>query len=295
MNQAFKKVGIMGKRHVEKVKETLLALIAYLDSDYELFLDNLTADATPDAAKLVSADHIVPKVELGKHVDIIIVIGGDGKLLKAAHVAVLHDTPILGINRGRLGFLADIKPDAFDKISTILQGDYIEDPRTLLHMHIQTGITQSAQGLALNDAVLLPGNLPHMVEYEIYIGDKFVCSQRADGLIVATATGSTAYSLSGGGPVLHPALNTFVIVPMFPHTLTSRPIIVDGDSEIRICLAESNKARPAMSCDGLDQIPVLPGDTIHLKKHAQSLRLIHPSDYDYYQNLRSKLGWGRKL
>lgn len=295
MPAPFKTLGIMGKRNVPKAKESVLALIERFKDTYTLYIDSLTGDNIPEAAAHMAPGHIVPKPQLGQHVDLIIVVGGDGKLLKAAHVAVLHNTPILGINRGRLGFLTDIKPDELNKIDAILEGEYTEEARDLIHMEINTGVTQKALGVALNDAVLLPGNLPHMVEYEIYIGNNFVCSQRADGLIISTATGSTAYALSGGGPIIHPASNAFVIVPMFPHALTSRPIVVDADSEITICLSEDNKVSPAMSCDGLDQMPVHPGDTIHITKHPNPLRLIHPSDYDYYENLRSKLHWGTKL
>jgi len=147
---------------------------------------------------------------------------------------------------------------------------------------------------ALNEIVLSPGNVAHMIEFEVLINDQFVYDQQADGLIIATPTGSTAYALSGGGPILHPSLNAVVLVPMFPHTLSNRPIVMDANSRISIKIAENNEATPFLSGDGLKRIALLLGNTIHISKKTEQLRLIHPVEYSYFENLRSKLRWQSK-
>jgi len=228
--------------------------------------------------------------------------------------------PVLGVNRGRLGFLADIHPgELYTKIGEILDGNYFEETRFLLtsfetgssslnDSQKKTTIPHSAQeskrvskhqtkngiklGDALNDIVLLPGEFAHMIEFSVYVNDQFICTQRADGLIVTTPTGSTAYALSGGGPILHPALDAIALVPMFPHTLSSRPIVVAGNSRIEIVISKDNETSPRISCDGEARIPILPGHQVQIHKKAQELRLVHPMDYNYFQTLRTKLHWG---
>ena len=155
--------------------------------------------------------------------------------------------------------------------------------------------TSLGQDDALNEVAIIPDAIPHMIEFEIYINDQFVCSQDSDGLIIATPTGSTAYALSGGGPILHPQLDAIVLVPMFPHSLNSRPIVVEGNSRITIIISPNNLTSPRISCDGRAYITTPPGCHINIHKKAQPLHLIHPVDYDYYEALRSKLHWGKKL
>jgi len=227
--------------------------------------------------------------------DLLIIVGGDGSLLSAARAAVKYDIPVLGVNRGRLGFLTDIHPDEINtKLQAILDGKYQEEPRFLLDGSIQQGSKLTPQADALNDIVLLAENAPNMMEFEIHINDKFVCHQRGDGLIVATPTGSTAYALSGGGPILHPTLDAIVIVAMFPHTFSSRPIVVEGNSEITLVMKNYDECQPCLSYDGQSRVAISPDDTVHIKKKQRALRLIHPLDYNYYEALRSKLGWEAK-
>lgn len=282
----FRKVALLGRQRVEGIEETLLALQDYLlQYPIEVVLEPDTAELIPD-----SDLPIFSKELLCRNCDLLIVVGGDGSMLNAAHIAINYGLPVLGINRGRLGFLTDIRPDELYKIDDVLAGKYIEEHRFLLEAEIHTGTTVK-KTLALNDVVLLPGNIAHMIEFEVSINGQVICTQRADGIIVATPTGSTAYALSGGGPILHPQLDALVLVPMFPHTLSSRPIVVKSDSEISITLSPLNEASPRVSCDGQQRIPIAPGGKIVIKKYPVMLRLIHPLDYNYYQTLREKLGW----
>jgi NAD+ kinase len=291
MKAKFQTVGIIAKRHITGLSDTLLTLINLLKSK------KLNVILETDTAELLSIKHGLPTLpheNLGKKCDLLIVIGGDGCMLSAAHTAAINNTPIIGINRGRLGFLTDIKPNEIDlKINSILQGNYREENRFLL----QTKLDDSAskQQLALNEVVLTAGESSHMIEFEIYINNDFMFSHRADGVIISTPTGSTAYSLSGGGPILHPNLDAIVMVPMFPHTLTSRPIVVDANQKIKITIAKNNKIPAYFSCDGKNYISVKPGKSFVIQKFTNPLKLIHPKEYNYFETLRSKLYWGQKL
>lgn len=285
----FQRIVLMGGRRQDAVQETLLSLRDFLQTrGYGVEFDETTA------SWLLGAQTGVPIAQLHEACDLLIVVGGDGSLLQAAKIAVPQSLPVLGVNRGRLGFLTDISPQEFDKIEQVLRGDYQEERRFLLHaeLHHQHEITERWE--ALNEIVLSPGNVAHMIDFEVAVDEQFVCDIRADGLIVATPTGSTAYALSGGGPILHPALNAMVLVPMFPHTLSNRPLVVAGDSEVSIHVTLNNEATPFVSADGQKRVPVALGDTLLIRKHPQQLRLIHPRDYQYFQTLRSKLGWQSK-
>lgn len=291
MSSQFKTVGIFGRVRNPRIKETLISLITYLDSINQNFLvDSETAGVLDDYS-----GKCVAKRDLSNMCDLIIVVGGDGSLLQAVHTVINDETPVLGINRGRLGFLTDILPSELQKIKDILEGQFIIEKRFLLTATVYAGSVKLGESDGLNEVALIPDLIPHMNQFEIYIDDKFVFSQESDGLIVATPTGSTAYALSGGGPILHPQLDAMVLVPMFPHTLSNRPIVVEGDKRITIIISPENTATPRVTCDGQAFINTPPGSYIHIFKKQQRLNLIHPIDYDYYATLRSKLHWGRKL
>lgn len=291
MTIAFKTIGIIGRLKNPGVKETLKTLIDYLRNlNQNIIVETETAESINDA-KLPTAH----RDQLGTLTDLIIVVGGDGSMLNAAHAVVNHETPVLGINRGSLGFLTDIHPTELEKIKAILHGEYNLEKRFLLTANIQLHGKTIGQGDALNEVALIPNTTPHMIEFEIYIDDQFVCSQNSDGLIIATPTGSTAYALSGGGPILHPQLDAIVLVPMFPHTLSSRPIVVEGNRRINIIVSPKNTASPRLSCDGQAYIGAPAGSHVTVSKKAELLHLIHPLDYNYYEALRSKLHWGKKL
>jgi NAD+ kinase len=215
-------------------------------------------------------------------------------LLTAARLASEKNLPVLGINRGRLGFLTDIKPDEFSEIEQIIKGYYREEKRFLLNADILSDKKVIHHQTALNDIVLLPGDVAHMIEFSIEIDGQLMCTQRADGLIVATPTGSTAYALSGGGPILHPQLDAVVLVPMFPHKLTSRPIVISGNSDIKISIDKTNETSPRLSADGEDYISLNTDHIIHIHKNKNPLTLIHPESYQYFSTLRTKLQWENK-
>lgn len=280
----------MGRIGVEGVPETLCALKDHLLSQKKHIVVEKNTATMMEQKNLT----IATSDELKKHADLLIVVGGDGSMLNAAHIAVPQDLPMLGINRGRLGFLTDIHPNDLDKIDEILDGKYQEEHRFLLEAIIEINNQTIAHNMALNDVVLLPGDVAQMIEFDVYINNEFVCSQRADGLIVTTPTGSTAYALSGGGPILQPQLSAIALVPMFPHTLTSRPIVVQNTSKIKTVVSENNDTSPYVSCDGQNRIAVSPGGEIQIHKKAKQLRLIHPNDYNYYDTLRKKLDWGKR-
>ena len=233
---------------------------------------------------------------LGEICDLVIVVGGDGSLLGAARAMARHGTPVLGINRGSLGFLTDIRPDELEaKVGEVLDGRYCWRAASCSRLRCAAATEPIGQSDALNDVVLHPGKSTRMIEFELYIDGQFVCSQKADGLIVATPTGSTAYSLSAGGPIMHPKLDAIVIVPMYPHTLSSRPIVVDGNSELKVVVASDMQIYPLVSCDGQNHFTCAPGDTLTIRKKAQKLKLIHPLEHNYYEVCRTKLGWGSRL
>ncbi|MBR9913055.1 MAG: NAD(+) kinase [Gammaproteobacteria bacterium] len=288
----FKRIGLVGRPGSDRSHYTLQRLIQYLQSrGIDIILDDDIAKSLGEAP-LPSADGET----LGKTCDLVIVVGGDGSLLGAARSLAKYNVPLLGVNRGRLGFLTDITPeDIEDKVAEVLAGKYLMESRFLLDTSVVRQGKVIGGGDALNDVVIHPGRFIRMIEFELYIDGQFVYSQRSDGLIVSTPTGSTAYALSGGGPIMHPKLDAIVIVPMNPHTLSSRPIVVDGNSEIRINVGEHNRAYPHVTCDGQNHVVTNPGDEIHIHKKPHKLHLIHPLNHNFYETCRTKLGWGSRL
>ncbi|MHB1948357.1 MAG: NAD(+) kinase [Gammaproteobacteria bacterium] len=292
MTRLFKTIGIIGRIKTPGVKETLKALV-----DYLLSLNKKILIETESALSLNYPEPLltIEREQLGKNCDLLIVVGGDGSLLNAAHAVVEDEIPVLGINRGSLGFLTDILPTELEKIKDILDGKYLLEKRFLLTTTIKLQDDVIGHDDALNEVAIIPDAVPHMIEFEVYIDNKFVYSQDSDGLIIATPTGSTAYALSGGGPILHPQLDAIVLVPMFPHSLNNRPIVVEGNREITIIISPNKATSPRLSCDGRAYINTPPGSRVMIKKKAKLLHLIHPLDYNYYETLRSKLHWGKKL
>jgi NAD+ kinase len=232
---------------------------------------------------------------MGEDHDLIIVIGGDGSLLSAARLAVNVNTPVIGINRGRLGFLTDILPNEMEtQLGAVLNGHYEEEKRFLLHTRIFDEDHVYFEGDALNDVVLSRGKETHLIEFSVYVGQQLVSHYRSDGMILSTPTGSTAYALSAGGPIMHPHLNAIVLVPMFSHSLSSRPLVIDGEAKIELHISHFNESDLRISCDGHESRMVKPGQKVAVQKNHQHLRLLHPLDYHYYDTLRSKLGWEAK-
>ena len=289
-NQRFKRVILYARQYRanQDVNETLHRLVDYLHRQHiETFLD---ADA---ASSFDLHLPILSREDMDEHHDLIVVVGGDGSLLSAARMAITVNVPVIGINRGRLGFLTDILPHELEtQLGAVLAGHYHEERRFLLHMRIHDNETTYFEGDALNDVVLSRGNETHLIAFDVYINQQFVSHYRSDGLIVATPTGSTAYALSAGGPIMHPQLDAMVMVPMFSHSLNTRPLVFDGQSVVELRISSSNEHQLQMSCDGHESSDVKPGQLVSIEKNAQQLILLHPSDYHYYDTLRIKLGWG---
>ncbi|MGY0617301.1 NAD(+) kinase [Vibrio sp. FJH11] len=286
-------IAIIGKPRDQQAIQTHRELYQWLTSEgYKVFIDDRLAAILDE----IPQKQFASLVELGKNSDLAIVVGGDGNMLGAARILSRFDVPVIGVNRGNLGFLTDLNPDDFQAaLKAVLDGEYIEEERFLLEAEVHRHGQIKSHNAALNEAVLHPGQIAHMIEFEVYIDESFAFSLRADGLIVSTPTGSTAYSLSGGGPILSPSLNAISLVPMFPHTLSSRPLVVDGNRRIKLLVSPENRGTQEVSCDGQVSLPVSPGDEIHIYQSPNVLKLIHPKDYSYYHVLRNKLGWSSKL
>ena len=223
-------------------------------------------------------------------IDLAIVIGGDGSLLHSARELADHGIPVLGVNLGRLGFLVDVSPSVAEQsIAEVLEGRYTLEERFLLSVRRVRDDSVLDSDAALNDVVLKSGESAQMLEFDLLVDDEHVHSQHADGLIIATPTGSTAYALSGGGPIMHPGLNAVVLVPMFPHTLSNRPLVIGGDSEVTINLSAA--AAAVLNCDGHRSMRLDGGDRIAIRKHDRQLTLVHPLQHNFYAACRDKLGW----
>ncbi|WP_165310522.1 NAD(+) kinase [Vibrio ziniensis] len=293
MKKPFEVIAIIGKPRDQQAIQTHKELYQWLTVlGYPVFIDDRLKEILTD----IPQDHFSSLIELGKKADLAIVVGGDGNMLGAARVLSRFDISVIGVNRGNLGFLTDLNPEDFQsRLQAVLEGDYMEEERFLLEAEVHRHGQIKSHNAALNEAVLHPGKIAHMIEFEVYIDDNFAFSQRSDGLIISTPTGSTAYSLSGGGPIVSPSLNAITLVPMFPHTLSCRPLVVDGKRRIKLVVSPDNRGTQEVSCDGQISLPVSPGDEVIIYQSPNVLKLIHPKDYSYYSVLRSKLGWSSKL
>ncbi|MCZ6894180.1 MAG: NAD(+)/NADH kinase, partial [Gammaproteobacteria bacterium] len=222
-------------------------------------------------------------------------LGGDGTLLQSAGLIYPRDVPLVGVNLGRLGFLTDLaQVDASSGLSAVLDGHYVSEERAVLGCEIVRGGEVVASEDGLNDVVVQKWNTARLITLETYVDGKFLHSQRADGMIVATPTGSTAYSLSGGGPILDPQVGALVLVPICPHTLTNRPIVVSDSVQIEIHVATEREDESCVTCDGNSIQDLLPGDHVRVFRRKQSITLLHPANYDHFATLRAKLNWGRE-
>jgi NAD+ kinase len=292
MKQVYKTIGLIGKPNHAGAKLSIETLCTYLkENNYNVLVEQTVAQS-------LSLTNLTIKTltEIGELADLAIVVGGDGYMLGAARVLACYDIAVLGVNRGNLGFLTDLSPDTVtEQLEQILQGKSRSEQRFIIEAEVYRHGKLKSSNSAVNEAVLHAGKVANMIEFEVYIDNCFMFSQRSDGLIISTPTGSTAYSMSAGGPILTPNLNALSLVPMFPHTLTSRPIVVDGNSEIKLVLANENYENLQVSCDGHVILSVMPGDEVIIKKSEYTIRLVHPLDHNYFNVLRNKLSWGNKL
>ena len=281
----FRRIGLIAKPEDPRLPQVLGQLLDLLQTR------GLEVIADPAAAAaLQGALPSMPLEQLGHACDLAVVMGGDGTLLATGRRLADDDIPLVGVNLGRLGFLVDISPtEARDALAAILDGDYKEDRRCLLSAQVG----EQDPVLALNDVVFHKWNTARMIEFETWIDGRFVDSQRSDGIIISTPTGSTAYALSGGGPLLEPSLDAIALVPISPHRLSNRPIVVHGSAVIEIRVSpRTDPDQVRITCDGQEGIAPGAEDTLVVRKHDHSVRLFHPADHDHFQLLRAKLGWG---
>lgn len=286
----FTSIGIIIKSDDVRLAATIATLTGYLEQrDITYHLDESLVHEGFDKAGLLARKQLV------EICDLIIVIGGDGTFLHAARTVARHNVPLLGVNVGRLGFLVDISPDEIaQELDAILDGDFHEEHRALLCGQIFRNGEAVMSSLAFNDVVLHNRESVRMLEFETRINDQLVSRQRADGLVISTPTGSTAYALSSGGPILHPELDALTLVPICPHTLSNRPIVVKADSQISLTLCEGSPAGAQIAFDAQVNFALEADDIVRIYKHPTLLRLIHSSDYNYYHILRNKLRWSEQ-
>ncbi len=290
MNPKPQSCALIGHFAEPRIADSAAAVLAVLA---RRGVQALVADDEP--GQFGSEIRSVPRAELAEQANYMVAVGGDGTLLQAARLVVGRDVPLLGINRGRLGFLTDVLPlDVEASIEAMLDGRCASDPRPLLEARLQrvqgAGITQH---LALNDVVLLRREAGRMLDFQTLVDGRYLNTHRGDGIVVATATGSTAYALSCGGPIVDPRLDLLVMAPICPHTLSDRPIVVPGNAQIEIRSMGRGTGLAEVTCDGARLGDLQPGDRLEIAAAGRSITLLHPPGYDFFSLLRSKLRWGR--
>jgi NAD+ kinase len=281
---------LVGRFADPRIAESVSALLPHLASRGVRVLVSEDATLAAGVAGVVR----VAERELGERADLIIAIGGDGTLLYAARLAARLAVPLLGVNRGRLGFLTDVMPqDMLPAVDAALAGELQEDQRPLLTAQLHSAAGQLAQGFALNDVVMQKRETGRTLDFETRLNGHYVNTHTGDGIIVASATGSTAYALSCGGPIIEPHLEALVIAPICAHTLSDRPIVVSARSLIEVALLERPDTQAQVTCDGAVLGALTPGGRLEVRTAVECITLLHPPGHDYYKLLRSKLHWGR--
>jgi len=289
MEKTFKTIALIGKYNSPEIAAPLLKLADFLKQrGIIVLIDALTG------AHIRNSPYPIHDLEnLGREAELAIVLGGDGTMLNIARTLAPYDVALVGVNQGRLGFLTDISLDTmYETISAILDGQCVTEDRMLLQGEIVSGGTQTTDVLAFNDVVVSKGIEGNMVEMEVRIDGEFIYHQRSDGLIIATPTGSTAYALSAGGPIVHPSLRVISLVPVSPHTLSNRPIVINSDSVVEIIMRSDNDARAHF--DSHSHYALHEGDRIIVKRYPHTISLLHPVGHSYYRMLREKLNWNRE-
>lgn len=290
MRPAFDTVGVVGRYDSPQLAPALHKLVAFLHSRGRRVVldDRALREPAPEGTEVMAI------AELAQRVDLAVVLGGDGTLLSVARELVSAGVPVIGVNQGRLGFLTDIPFGALDPLLTqVLDGHYQEEPRALLSSVLLRNGVSVAETFAVNDVVVSKGARGSMVELEVYVDGQFVYGLRADGLIVATPTGSTAYALSTGGPIVHPALGALVLAPICPHTLSNRPIVLSDQSRIDIVLVRGPSAN--VNFDVQASLDLQEDDRIVITRASRPVRLLHPPGHSHFAMLREKLHWGAHL
>jgi NAD+ kinase len=281
-----KSIGILTKPKFPEVKGTLQDVVNWLR------YRNINVILGQTAATLLGEQGGYQDVQLSSKADVLLVLGGDGTMLNAARLAAERSIPILGVNMGGLGFLTEVRLESlYPSLERVFANDYVLDERLMLRIHIHRNGETVAQGVVLNDVVISKGTLARMIELKIAIEGRFVTNLRSDGLIVSSPTGSTAYSLSAGGPIIDPAVQSLILTPVCPHTLTHRPLIVPGKDKIDLTLTSTDPGAMA-TLDGQVGVPITQGDTVTIQTSENRTRLIRFPESNYYDVLREKLKWG---
>jgi NAD+ kinase len=289
MPREFKTVALWGRLGELSVTEPALQLLSHLRQRGIAVLASVESD--PKRA-LTGATHVDER-EIAQRADLVVAIGGDGTLLHAGRHVAAHDVPLVGINRGRLGFLTDVSPEHMrGTLDAILAGNYLAERRLMLSATV-AGHAPAGSLFALNDIVLQKGDTGRLLDFTTEVDGVYVNTHRGDGLIVATPTGSTAYALSCSGPIIQPNVDALVMVPICPHTLSDRPLVLPSSSEIRVTLDNAGGSDAHVVCDGESLQRMTAGDVLTVTLAKQSVTLLHPREYNYYELLRSKLNWGR--
>jgi NAD+ kinase len=287
MKCAFNTIAIIGKYMNPEIREQILLLAGFLaEQKIGVLIEEKTAEQSD------IQDHPIVDINtIGGSAGLAVVVGGDGTMLSAARSLVDYDVPLVGINRGRFGFLTDLSAESMLVcMESILAGKYTTEERILLSAEISRYGEVIHRGRALNDVVVNKSGVARLIELEVYIDGQFVYRQRSDGLILATPTGTTAYSLSAGGPILHPTLDVIAMVPICPHTLSNRPIAINSASKVEITLINAEDAR--VHFDGQMQVPLQQGDSVRVGRLEKTITLLHPAGHSHYGMLRDKLRWG---
>ena len=286
MNLCMRKIGIIPKRQDARVRDVMSNVIPWLQSrGVDVYLD-------PDSAVQCTTDtRVVAAEKMAGQVDVILVLGGDGTFLHAARLVGTAGIPILGVNLGSLGFLTEVKlGEMYSALEGLLSGQYQSEERVLLNVEVIRKGKNEAQYLALNDAVINKGALARIIDLEVSVNSQPVLSTRADGLIISTPTGSTAYSLAAGGPILYPTLEAFIIAPICPHTLTNRPVVIPDRDEVEVCLQRGTDVM--LTVDGQVGMPLHPHDCVKVYRAQSTLKLVLPFGSTFFKLLREKLRWG---
>lgn len=295
MISQFKHIGIVTRPQTPHIQETLHKLVDFLhEKKLDIYLDKASLEDGAACAEDVGRCHILEKSGLGKKCDLVVVLGGDGTFLSVARIIAPFRVPVIGVNQGHLGFLAQVPRENMTPIlNGMLSGKYLPEERILLETALIRDNEAVTSSLALNDVVLSRGGAGQMIEFEVFINKEFVYTQRSDGLIVSTPTGSTAYALAAGGPIMQASLRAFTLVPICPQSMTNRPIAVADTCEIEILVTKGGDARAHF--DGQSFIDIHTFDRIKIHRYRHPLRVLHPTDYQYYKTLRQKLHWGEQL
>ncbi|XZG68779.1 NAD kinase [Chitinibacteraceae bacterium HSL-7] len=286
----FKTIALVGRLKTPELGGPLLRLATMLRGrGLRVLIDTETA-----AEHGITQFDLVERDDVGKIAELVIVLGGDGTMLGVARIVAPYRVPLVGINQGRLGFLTDLPLDEMEqRVGEILSGSFVPEERLLLETQVLRGSEVIASGLAFNDVVFSRASTGSMIEFEVFVDQQFVYSLRADGLIVATPTGSTAYALASGGPILHPSLPAIALVPICPQSLSNRPVVVNDHCEAEILLTRGQDTRVYFDAQWDVELQEL--DRVVIRRYKNTLRILHPLGYDYFGTLRAKLHWGAQL